>query len=631
MTMIGLNGKKLAMKESDSILVLFDSSSNIEELKKILHKKPMIFSFDYDSHEILQKNNISHEISDKVLSRDDLVTIQNHCYDLIKWFEEKKIEQLIEYEGINLGLLVKVELNYYLVQFVKKFVEIIKIFNKNRNAHFFTSSLLYEIILSLTSSVTKLNHSDLVDNDFYYDSTKITLKIKNHAFSMRLSKNQFVKIKNLFERILYLFFGSIKLKNYTKTILLVEFDSIKYEKIFQILPNMPLNLISFNRRRPSIWNFESFSIIKNSGCSVVTTSALLDAVAKNRIKNGISKMTTKIDLLWENEDFFESFFSINESSFWKILKPKFKELFTKRVFEFVPEIEITKRLLEKYHFSSVLVLSEIGSTEQIIVKLAKQLGIKIVLLQHGLFYDSGSQSAYKMNKFQGVFPIDADKYVVWGNIEETHQLKYNISKDKLQVLGSPSSDSIFDIKTTNKTQDFILLATSGPLKENALDLTVETIQKNQQTIRKICQAVSQMNKNLVIKLHPSQDEFDPTKIAKEIDPRIIIQKTGNPTQLVQSCEVLVVIDASTIILDAHLLKKPVISVLVKDSDYGIPSVLQNSCVMTDMNNFEITLKRVLTDVTFKNELINKGTNYVNQYLVKQGEASKELLNLLNTL
>ena len=623
--------KKLALQESDSILVLFDSSSNIEELKKILHKKPIIFSFDYESHKILLKNDISHEISDKVLSRDDLVNIQNHSYDLIKWFEEKKIAQLIEYEGINLGLLVKVELNYYLVQFVKKFVEIIKIFNKNCNAYFIASPLLYEIILSLTSSVTKLSGSDLVGNDFYYDSTKITLKIKNHVFSIRLSKNQFTKIKKLFERIPNLFFGSIKSKNSAKTILLVEFDAVKYKKIFEILPNVPLNLVSFNRRKPSVWNFESFSIIKNSGCGVVTASALLDTVAKNRIKNGISAMTAKIDLLWKNEDFFESFFSINEFSFWKILKPKFKELFTKRVFEFIPEIEMAKRLLEKYHFNSVLVLSEIGSTEQIIVKLAKRLGVKIVLLQHGLFYDSDSQGAYNMNKFQGVFPIDADKYVVWGNIEETHQLKHNIPKDKLQVLGSPSYDNIFDITTTNKTQNFILLATSGPAKENALDLTVEIIQKNQQTIRKICQVVSQMNKNLVIKLHPSQDEFDPTKIAKEIDPRIIIQKTGNPTQLVKSCEVLVMIDASTIILDAHLLKKPVISVLVKDSDYGVPSVLQNSCVMTDMDNFEVTLKRILTDETFKNELINKGTNYVNQYLVKQGEASKELLNLLNTL
>ena len=401
--------------------------------------------------------------------------------------------------------------------------------------------------------------------------------------------------------------------------------------MFEILPNMPLNLISFNRRKPSVWNFESFSIIKNSGCGIITASALLDAVTKNRIKNGISIMTTKIDLLWKNEDFFESFFSINESSFWKILKPKFKELFTKRAFESVSEIEMAKRLLEKHHFNSVLLLSEIGSTEQIIVKLAKRLGVKIVLLQHGLFYDSDSQGAYNMNKFQGVFPIDADKYVVWGNIEETYQLKHNIPKDKLQVLGAPLYDEIFDTMAKNELGNYILLATSGPVKENALDLTIETIEKNRKTIKKICEVVSKMNKKLIIKLHPSQNEFDPSNLTKEINSNIIVKKTGSISQLIKSCDIFIVIDASTVILDAHLLKKPVISVLVKDSDYGIPSVLSQSCILTDMDNFETVLQKVLTDENLRKSMIEKGTAYAKEYLINQGSTSTKLLKFLSDI
>lgn len=292
---------------------------------------------------------------------------------------------------------------------------------------------------------------------------------------------------------------------------------------------------------------------------------------------------------------------------------------------------MAKRIFENYSFNSILVWSEIGSTEQILVKLAKRFGIKIVLMQHGLFYDSESAGTYNMNKFQGVYPLDADKYVVWGNIEEKHQIKRGTPPEKLVILGSPIYDGIANTIEKNELQNYILLATSGPVKENAFDLTVETIEKNRKTIKKICEVVSKMNKKLVIKLHPSQDEFDPSYLAKEINPNIVVTKTGSISQLIKSCDIFVMIDASTVVLDAHLLKKPVISVLVKDNDYGIPSVLSQSCLLTDMDNFETTLKKVLADENLRKSLVEKGIAYVKDYLINQGSASMKLLKFLNEI
>lgn len=614
-------------KLPSSSIVLFDSSSKIEDLKKILNKKPRIISFDYESHEILEKNNITHEISDHFVSRDELVNVQNSCYNFAKWFEYDAIKKLIDYEGINLGLLIQVELNYFLVQFVKKFVEITKIFNQNRQAHFIASPALFDSI-KLHTSVTKLN-SNIISQDFYYDVVKIPVNIKGHNFTIRFSKDRFNKLKKIFEITLKLLLGSPKIEKTKKTILAIEFDTIRYKKIFENIPNTQLNLIVFNRRRPAIWNTETFSIIKNSGCSIITSYSLMDKTLKYRVKECLSASNSKIQSLWELDNFFESFFSINGISFWQILRPLFKELFTKRAFEVIPEIEMTKRLFEKYHFDSILVWLEIGSTEQIVVKLAKRFGIKIILLQHGLFYDSDSQGAYNMNKFQGVYPIDADKYVVWGKIEEKHQIKRGTQHEKLTVLGSPLYDDIFNIVQENDLKNFVLLATSGPVKENAIDLTVETIQKNRQTIRKICEVVTKMNKKLVIKLHPSQDEFNPVEMVKEISPNITVQNTGDIAKLIKACDIFVTIDASTVILDAHMLKKPVISVLVKDSDYGTPSVLTDSCILTNMDDFEKTLQKVFTDENFRKTMIEKGTAYTNEYLVNQSNASIELLRFLS--
>lgn len=609
-----------------SDVILFDSSSSLDDLKKVLHSTPQIISFDYESHKLLEQNGISHEISDNYVTRDDLVHIQNNCYRFAKWFEDDGFKQLLDYEGINLGLFIQVELNYFLVSFVKKFVEIERVFAKNKDASYISSPFLYDFIISHTGLVTNLSLSNY-SQTFYYDNVKIPVKIGGHNFSLNISNSKFDKLKKIFESLITVFFGPRRIDKTKKSTLIVEFDPIRYKKIFENLPNVPLNLLMFNRRRPAIWNMQSFFTIKNSGCCIMTSNLLYDDVAKSRIRNNGDLFYKKIQSIWNFDDFFNSFFSINELSFWKPLKPKFKELFEKRIDEIIPEIEVTKRLFEKYKFHSVLVWSEIGLTEQIVVKLAKKFGIKIVLFQHGLFYDSDSDGAYNMNKFQGVYPIDADKYVVWGEIEKQHQIKREIPPDKLVVLGTPLYDDI-SVSSDHRLTGYVLLATSGPVKENALDLTVETIEKNRQAIKEICTVVTKLNKKLVIKLHPSQDEFDPSQLAKEISSNVIVKKTGSITQLAKSCDVFVMIDASTVLLDAHLLRKPVISVIVKDSDYGTPSVMTESCALTDIANFENTLRKVLTDDNFRNSLIEKGTTYANKYLVNQGSSSQKLLEFL---
>ncbi len=621
--------ENLALQQNP-IIVLFDSNSNIEELKKILHRKPLIISFDYETHQILEKNNITHQISDDFVTRDDLVQIQNKCYDFVKWYETNPQSSLIEYEGINLGSILEVELNYFLVSFVKSFVEIVKIFARNSHNVFAVSTKFYETISLFTNSVTKLETQTTNNRDFYYDSINTSLKIRGHNFNLHLSKSQFDKLKKLSEITLDLFFNPKKINNNNKTALLVEFNTISYKKIFETLPNVDLNLILYNRRRPAVWNLETFSIIRKSGCRIVTDHALMDANIENKIKNIIQHMELNIKSMWNDDTFYTSFFSINGISFWKILKPILINLFSKRSVQAISEIEMTKNLLKKYKFNAILVWSEVGSTERIVVKLAKRFGIPVVLLQHGLFYDSDSDGAYRMNKFQGVFPVYADKYVVWGRIEEKHQLQHDPSNKKLEVLGSPLHDNIFSI-SESKYQDYILLATSGPVKENALDLTVDTIEKNKQAIKKICEVVSKLNKNLIIKLHPSPDEFDPSEMIRQINPKITVLKTDNIIPLIKSCQIFIMIDASTVILDAHLLRKPVISVLVKDSDYGIPSVLQNSCVTTNAENFENVFTQVLNDEIYRKTLIDKGTGYVNEYLVNQGAASKKLLSFLYTI
>ena len=60
------------------------------------------------------------------------------------------------------------------------------------------------------------------------------------------------------------------------------------------------------------------------------------------------------------------------------------------------------------------------------------------------------------------------------------------------------------------------------------------------------------------------------KLVQKINPNIKIVKSGKISPLIKNSNFVIVIDFSTVILDAHLLKKPVISITVKNNGFGIP-------------------------------------------------------------
>ena len=126
MTMIGKNGKnKMLNKPNDnSKIFLFDSSCDLKELKQGMeNKNSLVITFDYESHQLLNRNNIKHKISDIYLNYIDLETIQKKSYQLVEWFKEEKSNEL-EYKGINIGHLIQVEFNYFLVPFLKNLIKV---------------------------------------------------------------------------------------------------------------------------------------------------------------------------------------------------------------------------------------------------------------------------------------------------------------------------------------------------------------------------------------------------------------------------------------------------------------------------------------------------------------------------
>ena len=621
-------------KNSESI-ILFDSISDLDDLDKISSKHTSkIISFDYDTHKILKDKKINHETSDRHLSKNDLKIIQKTAYSISEWYNSDVISEDIFYKGVNLGSLVKAELINILVNYIKKFFELYKISNQFTNSTFIGSQTCCKIMENFSKKIIKFKNSNTENFQLIpLDSIKIKMKIgtKNHSMEFGISNNLFKKLKNVSEKSSkFLLSKNNSIGEASKNILIIEFDPIKYQSFFEQMSKSDLNFLMYNQRRPAIWNIQSYNLIKKSGCLIQTKNSLSNANLIKTISNEKFQFEAKMTDLFSNESFFKSFFSIEGISFWPTFKEYFQEYFRKRALEFIEEVELTKKLMEKYDFSSILILSEVGPNERIALQLAHQRQIPVCLVQHGINYDT--KESYDMNAAKGALPIESDHFLCWGKIGEEFSQNMGINSEKVHSVGSPIFDRLRFDEYGSLKNDCVLLAPAGPTKEHASDLTIEIIEKYMDAIKKICQLVTKYNKKLIIKVHPSPDELDPSFIAKQINSQIKVVKEGNISPLVQSCDLMIVIDFGSPILDAHILKKPVISVSVKDNGWGIPTALKNnSCLTTDLEKFEDDLKDVLNNDNIRNQLIKNGTKSSNEYLSYQNNGSSKLIEFLEEL
>ena len=115
-------------------------------------------------------------------------------------------------------------------------------------------------------------------------------------------------------------------------------------------------------------------------------------------------------------------FEINEISFWKFLKPYLHTLFKKRLENLLFEIDLGYEMLNQTKPDYILIQSESGNTEQIILSISKTLNIPVILLQHGFL--KSTEGGFKLNKFTKSIMNNSDQFIVWGNFTSENLWAY---------------------------------------------------------------------------------------------------------------------------------------------------------------------------------------------------------------
>ena len=612
------------MNESKKIIFV-DNLTSINEIANFSNQSDVkIISFDYTSHIKLTEKNIEHEISEIYLTQDT-EKLQKQCYEFLNWYNLDVVKKNTSFLNINISKLYNDQLIHEIIKILKKFSEIKVIVKQFPNSKYFASGDLLLISKLWVKSTNEIPNNQKMK--FYFDHIEIGTNIGKKNIKISIPNSLYKKIKNIIEKVLESILQNENLSK--KNTLLVEFNTKKFKKFFLESKNYNKNIAYYGRRRPGIWDLESFKIIKNSQCKIITSNIMKGDILKTYKKNILEIKEKYLELLNSNKE-LNKFFSIDDISIISVISPIIKLLIIDRLEEIIFEILLAKQMFEGVHIDSVVVLSEIGMTEQIIIQLANQKKIPILHLQEGLHYDT--QEAFEHSKFQTVFLESASKYIAWGKFSKEFQVTIGkISTENVVELGSPYFSELNFLDNQN-SEEYVLLATMPPQIEQINGINVKNLEKYLKSVLKICEIISTQKKKMIIKLHPTSDILNISKTIEEKFPDIIVIEKGDIDPLIRKCSILIVTGISTVIVQGQILQKPVISIPLIDYNWGKPSAYtENSCLLIELDQLSINLKKIYDDPLFKNKLIDDGNKFLKNCFKNKDNSSKLIWEYIKNL
>jgi hypothetical protein len=617
-------------------IFLIDNGVNIDELKSKIREFPnsLVFTLDYEIHLLLQKHDISHELGENILTKDDFNKIDTNSINLTEnCFKKFKDELTIE--NIFLPELIEHELfQYFLIQFLKPYV-ILKILENYSSEQIFDFTNFHDFINKITNNL-KIKHTTFQNNytsNLYHDKIKFTLNLGKIPLNFEISRSRFSQAKKLTQKFINITNNFEPKINSKKNIVLVNFDPLEYSDLLPEFDKNNVNFFLLNTRKPAITNKKSLDIIKKSNSKILDLNKFYK-FKKDKIILEKNLLEKKLINIFNNEKYFENLFSINNISFWNSIKNSLYSICLSRFSESIERIFLLNKLYELYDISLIFVWVDVGQEEKECILVGKSFSIDSVMLQHGRFQTSKIWN--KFAKYLGQFPssLVSDKQIVWGNTTKQYALSYNHEENNIIIGGSPRHDKFFNFNLPKSEKGIILLATTGTMFLSSDSCITSSQIKYDDYIREIYRIVKSLpGKKLVIKSHPSQILKKFVKdLVNQIDPSIVIIENSNNQELFNNCELLITFNNSTTTLEAISLGTPVIS-LQTETWAEEDDIAQSNAIVSisKISDCEDAIKKIIYDSNFKKTLLKNSIKFLNNYMSNPGNASHNIVLILKNL
>ena len=607
--------------------------------KKLINKitndysSSQIFTLDYTSHKKLESLSLSHDLSDDELSDSDKKEIDMIVTNLASnWY--KKFESNLSFHNIILPIMIETEMVLFLSSLYIKIFSIDKILKKFKPNSVLSSSTINDYVKKqCVSSHLPCETVEITkETELLFDKINLKFNIFGFPISLNISRKKFLRIKEIFEKILYrILITDLTSPNKQNSIVLLDFNTVQYEELLYELSKLHKNVILINQRRPAIWNWKSLQIIRNSKLKVFNLNKFQTQYQKI-INESIKNFKINFDNIFDNETQLENIFSINQISFWSSIQNSFKKICYSRFSESITRIILFEKFFTNFKTSVILEWAETGQEEKDCLYVSKNFNIPSIMLQHARMPISSMWKPF--GKFLGYFtdPLLSTKQAVWGDSTQNYAISCGHKKENVIITGSPRHDKFFNYSSKPNKKGIILFATTGWAGVATETSTVRSMMQFENFVKTVFDVMKKFpEKQLIIKPHPhSENLVNALSIFKKLDPKIQVLPNANLTELIDSSEIVITFTNSTIALESIILGKPTMSLQIenwaKDEEIAKMNAVYS---IYEENEIEEGIKKLLYDEDFKKELQANAKNFLNQYMKFQGESSRKLAEELN--
>jgi len=600
------------------------------------------FSFNLDAHEFLESKKIEHEIADNLLDENERFQIFDKMIEFREWHSKIKSDDY-EIEGVNLlKMMDSQEFGSFLIPKLINLITIKRIIEKENPKKIITSTSLSKVIKIIIKNQDieiKLFENSKDKELLFWDTITIKFNIGKIPIKLNISNDTYLKIKTLFEKILGFVYGFWYNPNNSKkkSLVFLEFNPEFFSNIFKSLKNYDGDIVLVNQRRSAVWGRSSLDAIRKSKCKILKIDNIRNNSEREKIRLLVNEFSKKIDKLFTNSIFFNDFFTIDEISFWELIKETLREKYSQKLFSYISMIFTVKNFFDNSDVKCIVHLNQVGETEKSFLEFKNN--IPSILLEHGFV-----ERIEKTKRYDnlGNYSNFNDKIAVWGEIKKKYLIdEYDIDEKKIIVTGSPRHDNYFLSRTKKKNNKQItLLLAPNPISDVSGFSSTNIKLRFKKIITNIISIVKEFdNVKIIVKLHPIQlkHNHEIQLIIKELDNTIPVYLWTSVINTINQANAVIVVSpdipgTTTMLLESMILGKPTMNVFF---DKQIPEFnhVKKNAVFTvlDDDDFSNNFKKFLFDKKFQDDLIDNADNFVMGSISNSNNASEKFASILKSI
>ncbi|MBI1968332.1 UDP-N-acetylglucosamine 2-epimerase [Candidatus Woesearchaeota archaeon] len=299
----------------------------------------------------------------------------------------------------------------------------------------------------------------------------------------------------------------------------------------------------------------SFSLGKLRQCSHVPYHYHTQKIAKEA-----AEYAAKLSERWKNipEQAKVSWMQYKDDNIWKRVKGNLDLLYSRQfVFIIAYYYFVFKEILLREKIKAIVLTGQNNIFEKCMIAAAKQHNLPVLVIQHGI----------GMGTFKTVDVINNEIFAVWGGCFKKSLLKLGLKEKNIIVTGNLAFDDLKEGHQQQMPHTYVLVTTGCYIEDRFLE-------KNNyfRIIRKVIGDLNQLDKRIIIKLHPREKYIEEYRKIVGDNPKFtIIKDVGREEykQLLGEASIIITF-GSSIVLEALALGKKAMIIDPFSADSPLP-------------------------------------------------------------